>query len=790
MKLVATDKEYVTYDEMIKHNPDLPKAFVKVEDVRFYQHHGVDWFGLGRAIVKNIITMRKGEGGGTITMQVARNIILKNREKTYSRKLKEMATAMAIEDKFKKNLILESYLNNIYFGNGIKGVAMAAKVYFGKDITKQKLEPQEIALLAGLPKAPEGYNPILHPDKALERRNIVLMKMAEDENLPPIIPPSELNKYKQKPLGVDVETYREHKRKIRQYDAYKEYVIRELKERYNISEADLATQNYNIYTGLNPAAQAAVEKAIKDDSLYQGHKNLDGGATMINPKNGLIEAIAGGRFYKPTFVIRSLEPHQPGSSIKPITVYAPAIELNDDINEYAMIPDEPKSYGGWIPKNYEKKYYGLVPMRDVVATSMNAATVWILNNKVGLKNALKFGRKAGLPLKNGDKGLSMLALGGLTDGVTTVQMAQAYTALANNGVMNEAHAVEKVVDTEGNVLEPIKKLKKGRKVYSRKTAWYTTRMLLSVVSGKGVRHGYTGKFARLDNGQPVAGKTGTTQNGKDAWFVGYTPKHVLAVTIFNPPFGEKVELSGGKYPAKMFKAIMEETMEGNNEPITQFEKPQGVPDPTPSIQLLPISVTAQYDQTSHSVHLSWNAQNNPRVKYRVERSEDQVHWQPLSEVQGGSYTDTSIQVLKSKTYYYRVVVIDTKTHYELMSNVVKVQVTANQPQTSAEQKQGNPQDNNQGDLQANPQDIDQSQGTGGFLGGQGNQVETATGGAASGTDRGTDTSTAGGTDQGGTDTSTAGGTDQGGTDQGTDTSTDQGGQGGPSGNGVGNGVSQ
>ncbi|MBN2911005.1 transglycosylase domain-containing protein [Polycladomyces sp. WAk] len=784
MKLGEADKEYVTYEQMTKVNPDLPKAFVKVEDVRFYKHHGVDWFGLGRAVVKNIITLRKGEGGGTITMQVARNIILKNREKTYSRKLKEMATAMAIEDQFNKNRILEAYLNNIYFGNGIKGVAMAAKVYFGKDITKVKLEPEEIALLAGLPKAPEGYNPIYHADKALKRRNIVLMKMAEDENLPPIIQPSEVDKYKQKPLGVNTAKFKEYKKKTKQYDAYKEYVIRELKERYDISETELATENYKIYTGLNPKAQEAVEKAVKDDRLYQGHKELDAGATMVNPKNGLIEAIAGGRFYKPTFRIRSIDPHQPGSSIKPITVYAPAIDLNDDINEYAMIPDEPVSYGGWTPENYEKKYYGLVPMRDVVAESMNAATVWILDKKVGLEKALKYGRKAGLSLKERDKGWSPLALGGLTDGVTTVEMAQAYSALNNNGVMNEAHAVEKVLSADGEVVEPEKEVKKNVRVYSKKAAWYTTRMLLSVVSGEGVTHGNTGKFAKLDNGQPVAGKTGTTQNGKDAWFVGYTPKHVLAVTIFNPPKGEQVELTGGKYPAKMFKAIMEDTMESNNERITAFEPPPGVPEPTPPFQLMAVSVSAQYDQASHAVHLSWNAQNDPRAKYRVERSEDQVNWQPLGEVQGGSFTDTSIQVPQAggdggliggptttpqpKTYFYRVVAIDTKTNQELPSNVATVQVTPDQPQTPPPDQgnpQGNPQGNDQGNQQGNPQGNDQGQGPGGFLGGPDGQDGTNAGGP-------------GGTDQG-----TTGGTDQGGADQGNDTGTDQGGQGGNGGNG-------
>jgi penicillin-binding protein 2A len=570
MKLGASDREYVTYQQMIKYNPDLPKAFIKVEDVRFYQHHGVDWYGMARAIVSDVVSMNNGQGGGTITMQVARNIILKNREKTVSRKLKEMATAMAIEDQFPKNRILEAYLNNIYFGNGIKGVAMAARVYFGKDITKEKLEPQQIALLAGLTQAPEGYNPIYHPDKALQRRNIVLEKMAEDRYLPPIIPPSELNKYKQMPLGVDTEKFKEYLKETKQYDAYKEYVIQELKKRYNINETDLVTKNYKIYTGLNPNAQAAVEKAVRNDQLYQGHKNIDAGVTMVNPNNGLIEAIAGGRFYQPTFAIRSLEPHQPGSSIKPITVYAPAIELNNDVNEYTQIPDEPISYNGWTPQDYAKHYYGVVPMRDVVAESMNAGTVWILANKVGLDNAMKFGRKAGLPLQDQDKGYAPLALGGLTVGVNTMEMAQAYSALDNNGVMNEAHAVEKVVNADGDVVQPIKEVKKNQRVYTAKAAWYTTRMLESVVSGKGVTHGNTGKFAQLDNGQPVAGKTGTTQNGRDAWFVGYTPKHVLAVAMFDPPKGEQVSMTGGDYPARMFKAIMEDTMAANQEPITQF----------------------------------------------------------------------------------------------------------------------------------------------------------------------------------------------------------------------------
>jgi penicillin-binding protein 1A/penicillin-binding protein 2A len=538
--------EYVKLKDI--KSPILPKAFVAVEDRRFYEHSGVDYKGLARALVKDILTMSNAEGGSTITMQVARNAILDNRDKTIWRKLNEIAIAWNLERKYTKDEILEAYLNYIYLGNNVRGVKMAAKIYFGKDITKENLSIDEIALLAGLPQSPEGYNPYYNKNLALKRRNIVLKKM-EDAGL---ITEKQREYYSKKPLVVNRDNLKKYIKKDK-YAAYKRYVIEEAKRLYHISEQELTSGGYKVYTGLDPKAQDALEQAMKDPSLFKNHDQLDAGATIIDPHNGQIVAMAGGRNYLPGYINFATQPMQPGSAIKPLTVFAPAVEKKG-YGPNTPVRDEPYSVGGYSPDNYDHQFHGYVPLKTVAAQSLNVATVWLLNEKVGLNTAYKYAQKLGLKPDKEDRSLAAMALGGMNHGVNTVQMAQAYSSFANNGQMYEAHAITKIVSRDNEEKE-LDRPVEVKQVYSKRTAQLMTKILEYVVQNG------TAKAAQLPDGRDVAGKTGTTQHGKEAWFVGYTPEYVMAVTIFNNgKQANMVELSGGKYPAKFFSVVMSKAL--------------------------------------------------------------------------------------------------------------------------------------------------------------------------------------------------------------------------------------
>ncbi|OYD07509.1 transglycosylase domain-containing protein [Paludifilum halophilum] len=691
MKLGGENLEYVKLEDV--KSKELPEAFVKVEDERFYEHNGVDYWGLGRAVVKNIIALGKAEGASTITMQVARNTILDSRKKTYTRKLREIGVAVNLDRKFKKEKILEVYLNYIDFGNGVKGIKMAAKIYFGKDITKEKLEPQEIAMLAGMPKAPYGYDPYKYPEKAKQRRNVVLMKMAEDSTRPPIITEKEKEQAQKTPLGVDKKYLAEHL-KSNSYSAYKAYMMDEVEKRYpQISQKELVNGGYKVYTALDPKAQESAQKAVKNDEYYQGHEELDAGLTMMDPRKGEVVAVGGGRNYLPGYKLRATENHQPGSTIKPITVYSPLIQ-EEGYNEHYPVKDEPIRIGEWEPKNYTGQFYGTIPMQEMVEKSLNASTVRLLKEQVGLSTAAKYGEKAGLKLEEKDsKSYAALALGGLTKGVDTVQMAQAYSALANNGANIQAHTVRKIVGPNGEELTPKTKPKKNR-VYSKKTAYYMTRMLESVVQEG------TGVNAQLPGGRPVAGKTGTTQNSKEAWFVGYTPQYVTAVTVFKTKENEDLQLTGGSYPAKMFKQVMADALNGKK--AIPFKNP-GVPEPQPPFELKPVSDLSGSFDGNGAVNLKWTDYAN-RVKYRVQRSEDQSDWQDIGETEKGSFSDSNIKVPesnaledffggKSKKYYYRVIAVDTQAEGDdpaeaKPSNVVGVTVAKKSEEEPPDEERG------------------------------------------------------------------------------------------------------
>ncbi|SMO73583.1 transglycosylase domain-containing protein [Melghirimyces algeriensis] len=709
MDLGGANREYVKLEDI--KSKDLATAFVKVEDERFYKHNGVDYQGLARAVVKNIIALGKAEGASTITMQVARNVGLGTREKTYTRKLREIIVARDFEKRFDKDFILEVYLNYIDFGNGVKGIKMAAKIYFDKDITKEKLEPHEIALLAGLPKAPYGYNPYAAPEKAEHRRNVVLNKMAEQNTIDPLITQAEADKYKKKDLGTNPEYIDKYVKK-NAYDAFRDVVLDEIGRRYpGVKKTDLVNGGYKVYTTLDPNAQKAAEAALEKKEFFlnqetgQPAKDLNAALTLMN-KKGEILAVGGGRNYKTGFYNWSRMPIQPGSSIKPITVYGPAVK-DHGYNEYTMVKDEPiKFKGGYEPKNETGKFYGEIPLQEVVNKSLNVSTLRILRDVVKLAGAEKYAEKAGIKLHKKDRGSwAALALGGMTKGASTIQMAQAYSAFANvkTGGIYPAHTVKEIKGQDGETLEPAKPIPETpNPVYDKKTAWYMTRMLKD-----NVERG-TGTNAQIP-GHEVAGKTGTTQKSKESWFVGYTADYIGAVTVFNEKEA-KVELSGGGYAAPIFKEVMSKLLEGK--PPQRFKNP-GVPAPKPPFELKPIQ-DLKGEFNSGTVNLKWSDYSD-RLEYRVERSADGQSWTGIGKTSEGTFSDNNIQVSgetsedPSKTFYYRVIAIDTKAEDAESkesdpSNVVTVLVLPEEPEEDQNPEDQNPEDENPEDQTPGDQD--------------------------------------------------------------------------------------
>lgn len=511
----------------------LKDAFINVEDARFFDHSGIDLRAIARALWVDIKGGGYIEGGSTITQQLARNILLTQR-KAITRKIQEVFLAMKIERNYTKEEILERYLNQIYFGHGAYGVEAASRMYFGKSVTR--LELHQMALLAGLPKNPNGYSPYVNPTRALERRAVVLSQMAKYGT----ISASQAEMYKKKPL--DVIPLSVSKRKAAYFI---DYIIHKLDG--IIDEESLYTGGYHIYTTIDPLAQEAATEAVA--TLSGGTPDSRGvlqpqiALVAIDPRTGYIKAMIGGRDFANTQLNRAVSAYrQPGSTMKTF-VYTAAID-SKQYTPNTTVVDEPVSYpsanGGapWTPQNYDKIYRGRISLRQALEQSVNSVTIKLVEN-LGPSKIVSYARQMGLRSlvvsgPSNDLNLASLALGGLTKGVTPLELATAYTPLANKGIGVEPIAVLEVQDADGNVLyedHPHKRV-----AISEDTAYIITDMLRGVIM-RG-----TGQRAMID--RPAAGKTGTTNDSTNAWFVGYTPELLATVWIGNDSQNKPVTING------------------------------------------------------------------------------------------------------------------------------------------------------------------------------------------------------------------------------------------------------
>ncbi len=534
----------------------MKEAMVAIEDERFYEHNGIDikrtagaFFGWVKA---KLTGGKTSYGGSTITQQVIKNIT-QQKNKTAARKVKEMLLAVALEKELSKDEILTIYLNIVCFANNCYGVEAAANIYYDK--SAMELTLNEAATIAGITQRPEYYNPLKNPDNAKYKRDVVLTKMCDVG----MISIAERDETIKKGLELN-DRYDEMRSKVSSYftDELLNEIIGDLQEEKGYSK-DMAEQlvysgGLRIYATVDPDVQKKMEKFYENkDNFPKIKKEAQSAMIVIDPYTGGIKGVIGGLGEKTSSrgLNRATQSTlQPGSAIKPLSVYAPSIE-EDLINQTTKVLDDELTIGDWSPQNSYSGYKGTMTVKRAVQISANTPAVRVLQDLTIGKSYKYLQNVFGITsLSTTDKNLSSLALGGLTNGITPKEMAAAYAVFANGGMYIEPHSYTKVVDNSGKVL--LEKHIKPKRVLRDSTAYIMTNMLKDVVNTSSG----TGKLAKISN-MPTYGKTGTTNETKDKWFVGYTPYYVGAVWYgFDQP--DSINKYGVTYniSAKVWGSVM------------------------------------------------------------------------------------------------------------------------------------------------------------------------------------------------------------------------------------------
>lgn len=583
---------------------DLQNAVVATEDQSFWEHHGINLWSIFRAIYVDIKTMSKAQGASTITQQLARNVAL-TQKKSFIRKIQEAYIAIQLERIYTKDEILEMYLNQIFWGHSARGVETAAQQYFGKDV--DKLDLAQCAMLAGIIRSPNHLSPYNDMKAAIDRRNTVLALMVDQK----YISRETADKAKVEPVKLaGLKPFSDAENAP--------YFVRYVRDKaLQMFGADTVYKGgLKIYTTLDYDMQKAAEKALvnavnaktgyiptiaRKGSESQTQPQVS--VLSIDPRNGYIKVMIGGRgddkFNRTTQALR-----QPGSAFKPF-VYVTALEQGyspgDIVEDYLSYNDPSKSVP-W-PTNYNDTYSGPITLRYALAHSVNVATVRLLN-KVGVDNTIKMAERLQITslVKDGkinDRNLSM-GLGGLTKGVSPIELAGAYGVFANKGIYSEPLGILRVEDSDGQVLyqaNPTKKI-----VLKEDVAYEITDMLRSVVTDG------TGRRAQV-SGWQIAGKTGTTSDAKDAWFVGYTPEIVTTVWIGedNPKamYYKNKSISSAD-AAHLWGDYMSQVLK--DRPVVNFERPSNIV----SVNIDPVSGKLPNSYTAHAVTEIYRSGSEPK----------------------------------------------------------------------------------------------------------------------------------------------------------------------------------
>lgn len=530
---LGNNSRYVSLDNMPEH---LQQAVIAVEDSRFYQHPGFDVIGLARAVYANLQAGETAQGGSTITQQLAKNLFL-HPGKTFARKFEELALAILLEIRYSKDQILEFYLNTSYFGESATGVENAARSFFGK--TAADLTLGESALIAGLLQAPSAYNPYRNLDRALDRRSHVLDRMVDVDYIK---------------LDLATTTKAEHVDLTWRTGGTARYFldwIASLMTR-EFGETTVYSRGLRIHTTLDLQMQKIA------DQLFASQDN-QGALVAIDPRTGGILSLVGGRNYIESQFNRAINANrQPGSVFKPI-IYAAAIKNGWHLN--TIVDDIPREYSGYKPQNHGEAYWGPVTMKHAVTMSLNNAAVWTLN-EIGLTPVFTLAQDLNLGLVAADRNLAM-ALGGLTAGVSPLEMTAAYVPFANGGTYFTATPILRVLDSDGNVL--LDNQPEEKRVFTPQQAYLMTDILQAVME-----YG-TGSQVPID--RPSAGKTGTTNEQNDLWFVGYTPDIVVGIYMGNDD-NSPVAGYGGSTAGPVWAEYINRSLADT--PAREFPVPQNI----------------------------------------------------------------------------------------------------------------------------------------------------------------------------------------------------------------------
>lgn len=532
------NREVIPLDEI---SPLIKQAVLATEDTDFYRHHGINIKGMFRAAFKNAITMSFSEGASTLTQQLARNLFLTKRKKL-SRKLAEIILAIQIERKYTKNEILEMYLNQVYWGHNAYGIESAAQLYFGKHA--KDLNLAESAMVIGLLKGPELYSPFRNYAYAKQRQRTVLNRMAKLK----VITQEEAN-------DAFISDLQLAPRRTFRYRApyFTSYIVNQLFNNYG--EEACLTSGMQVYTTLDYELQMVAEDLVKKyveqsrrpvygaNRTSESHNFSQGSLMAVDPTTGYIKALQGGADYRESQYNRCTQARrQPGSTFKPF-VYIAALEKG--FSPASIVQDSPitfsTSQGPYSPSNYTMTFLGNITLRKALENSINVVAVK-LNNLVGPENIIRLARSMGItsPLQP----VLSLPLG--ANEVTMMELVTAYSVMANNGIRNDVTGIIKIQDRDGGIL--YKHQVNGKRVLDSNVASSIVDMMKGAI-----RYG-TGQNAALP--RPVAGKTGTTSDHKDAWFIGFVPQLVCATWVGNDDNTPMYKVTGGSVPALMWRDFM------------------------------------------------------------------------------------------------------------------------------------------------------------------------------------------------------------------------------------------
>ena len=564
-QVIKTFAAYTFSNLELKEVPKpLIQALIATEDKNFYKHPGYDLVGLARSVVANILAGRVVQGASTLTQQLSRILFLSN-EKTFTRKIKELQVAAQIEKTISKDKILEMYLNNVYLGSGAYGVKGAAKIYFNKNLDQLTLS--EMALIAGLPQAPSVYSPYNNIDLAKKRRNQVLLRMYKMRYIDKKT--LDATRAEEIVLSTMPTMYATNKAPY-----FCDYVMKDL-QKLGFTEEDIVNGGYKVITTLNYDAQVKANESILANLNAWGLKNNKNQAAVFSysPIDGRILVYAGGKDYSKSQYDRVTQSSRPsGSAFKPF-IYTAAIEKGFSPND--MVDDLPYRIGDWTPRNYGNKYRGPIPIYTALMISSNVCTARLME-ATGVRPVIQLARVMGIstPIPYD----YTISLG--SNSVKLFEMTRAYGVFANGGYRVEPYAIERVESSRGTVLYEARKARTS-KVLNINTAATMTAIMKTVIQNG------TGRAANI--GKPAAGKTGTTDDCKDAYFIGYTPDVVTGVWVGNDDNSKMGELTGGTVPAKIWRDVMLVATEpyGNSD----FEYPEIMlmPFKAPSASIIPQS---------------------------------------------------------------------------------------------------------------------------------------------------------------------------------------------------------